>query len=113
MRFRVFFYICYAKFNVEENNGNYHIDFKSSDDTEIQIDASETTFFNDKSIFQTLKNASDFFENGNLGYSPNKDKFDGLRLKAYKWEVRPLDVLKVKSSFFENVKWSDFPFICF
>lgn len=92
----------HAKFNVEESNGKYHIDFKSSDDTEISIDASETNLFNEKSIFETLKNASDFFENGDLGYSPNKGKFDGLRLKAYKWEVRPLDVLKVKSSFFEN-----------
>lgn len=92
----------YAKFNVAENNGNYHIDFKSSDDTEILIDATEATLFNDKSIFQTLNNASVFFENGDLGYSPNKDKFDGLRLKTYKWEVRPLDVQNVKSSFFEN-----------
>lgn len=92
----------HAKFNVEEEKGNYHIDFKSSDDTEILIDATETKFFSDTSIFETLNNASDFFENGDLGYSPNKDKFDGLRLKAYKWEVRPLDVLKVKSSFFEN-----------
>ena len=25
-----------------------------------------------------------------------------MRLKAYKWEVKPLDVLKVKASFFEN-----------
>lgn len=92
----------YATFNVDENNGNYHIDFKSSDNTEILIDASETTFFNNQSIFETIKNASDFFENGDLGYSPNKDKFDGLRLKAYKWEVRPLDVKNVKSTFFEN-----------
>jgi hypothetical protein len=92
----------YAKFNVEENNGKYHIDFKSSDDTEILIDATETRLFNNKSIFETLSNASDFFENGALGYSPNKDKFDGLRLKTYKWEVRPLDVQNVKSSFFEN-----------
>jgi hypothetical protein len=58
--------------------------------------------FNNKSIFETLKDASDFFKNGDLGYSPNKDKFDGLRLKVYNWEVKPLDVLKVKSSFFEN-----------
>lgn len=91
-----------AEFNVVENNGNYHIDFTSSDDTEIYIDAKEASLFNDNSIFGTLANASDFFENGDLGYSPNKDKFDGLRLKAYKWEVRPLEVLKVKSSFFEN-----------
>lgn len=92
----------YAKFNVMENSGNYHVNFRSSDDTEIYIDAKETQLFNDKSIFGTLENASGFFENGDLGYSPNKDKFEGLRLKAYKWEVRPLEVSKLRSSFFEN-----------
>jgi len=92
----------HAKFNIEEENGNYQISFKSSDNTEILIDANETPCFNNQSIFKTLENASDFFENGDLGYSPNKDKFDGLRLKAYHWKVRPLEVLKVKSSFFEN-----------
>lgn len=92
----------YAKFNVEEKNGKYHIDFKSSDETEIQIDASETKSFSNKSIFETLESASDFFENGDLGYSPNEGKFDGLRLKAYNWEVRPLEVAHVKSSYFEN-----------
>ena len=91
-----------AKFNVKEQNGNYHIDFKSSDDTETSIDATETKLFNNQSIFETLENASSFFENGDLGYSPNKDKFDGLRLKVYHWEVQPLEVSNVKSSFFEN-----------
>ena len=92
----------HAKFNVAENDGQYHIDFKSSDDTHISIDAKETSSFSDKSIFETLSNASDFFEGGELGYSPNGQKFDGLKLKAYKWEVRPLEVADVKSSFFEN-----------
>jgi hypothetical protein len=92
----------HAKFEVEEKEGNYHVHFKSSDDTEILIDAHESKGFSEQSIFGTLPNASDFFEQGELGYSPNKDKFDGLRLKAYTWEVRPLDVSKVKSSFFEN-----------
>lgn len=91
-----------AKFNVQEANGKYHIDFKSSDETVTSIDATETKVFNENSIFETLENASKFFENGDLGYSPNKDKFDGLRLKAYKWEVQPLEVSNVKSSFFEN-----------
>jgi hypothetical protein len=92
----------YAKFDVDEKNGNYHIKVKSSDDTEILIEAAETKQFSNQSIFETLTNASNFFEGGDLGYSPNKSKFDGLRLKAYKWEVKPLNVLKVKSSFFEN-----------
>ncbi len=91
-----------AQFEVQEKNGNYRIGFKSSDATEILIDARETTNFNPQSIFETLENASLFFEKGDLGYSPNGDQFDGLQLKAYKWEVRPLDVSNVKSSFFEN-----------
>ncbi|KIA88416.1 DUF2071 domain-containing protein [Kaistella jeonii] len=91
-----------AKFNVQEVNGNYHIDFKSSDETETSIDAAETKAFNENSIFETLENASEFFKNSDLGYSPNNEKFDGLRLKAYNWEVKPLKVSNVKSSFFEN-----------
>lgn len=92
----------YADFNVKETNGNFHIDFKSSDYTEILIDATETKTFNHQSIFETLDNASDFFKSGDFGYSPNKQKLEGLRLKTYKWEVRPLEVLNLKSSFFEN-----------
>ncbi|RYF25588.1 MAG: hypothetical protein EOO42_03495 [Flavobacteriales bacterium] len=92
----------YAKFNVQENNGDYHIDFKSTDDTEISIDATETKIFSHRSIFENLNEASNFFEKGDLGYSPSKNKFEGLRLKAYQWKVTPLDVLKVRSSFFEN-----------
>ncbi|GGE95888.1 Uncharacterized conserved protein (COG2071) [Chishuiella changwenlii] len=92
----------HAKFNVEENNGNYHVDFTSSDNTEILIDAKEVTSFNNNSIFETLENVSDFFESGDLGYSPNNEKFEGLRLNAYTWKVRPLEIKNVKSSFFEN-----------
>ena len=91
-----------AKFNVKVENDQYHIDFKSSDKTEISIDASVTEKLNENSIFKTLENASNFFEKGELGYSPNKNKFEGLRLKTYKWEVTPLVVSHVKSSFFED-----------
>jgi len=92
----------YAKFNVKEASGNYHIDFISSDGTETLIDAIETTTFSNKSVFETINNASDFLRSGDLGYSPNKAQFEGLRLNAFKWEVRPLEVLNIKSSFFEN-----------
>jgi Uncharacterized conserved protein (COG2071) len=91
-----------ADFNVVEKGNKYHIDFTSSDKTSISIDAFETDTFDKTSIFETLENVSDFFEKGAVGYSPNNKKFDGLRLKAYKWEVRPLSVEKVNSSFFED-----------
>lgn len=91
-----------AKFNVKEDSGNYHIDFTSSDNTSISIDARETRQFNPYSIFETLENVSDFFERGAVGYSPNKDKYEGLKLHAYKWQVQPLEVVNVHSSFYEN-----------
>ncbi len=91
-----------AKFNVVEVENNYHIDFRSSDDTTISIDAKEVANFDSNSIFKTLENVSAFFEKGAIGYSPNKNKFEGLKLQAYKWEVRPLEVSNVQSSFFEN-----------
>lgn len=93
-----------ATFNVDEKDGNYHVDFKSSDDTEILIDAQETAIFNQNSIFENLQNASDFFEKGDLGYSPNKEKFEGLRLNAYEWKMKALNVSNIKSSFFGNEK---------
>lgn len=92
-----------AKFNVKEANGDYHVDFTSSDDTSISIDAKTTDRFPSGSIFRTLENASDFFKNGSLGYSPNgNSKFEGLRLQIREWKVQPLEVLQVHSSFFEN-----------
>lgn len=92
----------FAKFNVKEKDDNYHIDFISSDNTSICIDAKEANNFNPNSLFETLENASNFFENGSLGYSPNGDKYEGLRLHIYKWQVRPLEVFNIRSSFFED-----------
>lgn len=92
----------HAKFNVAEVDNHYHLDFLSSDNTSISLDAKETTQFDPNSIFKTLENVSDFFEKGSVGYSPNNNKFDGLELRAYQWEVKPLEVLKVQSSFFED-----------
>jgi hypothetical protein len=92
----------YAKFIVKETEDNYHIEFNSIDNTRISITAKTTDEFNPKSIFGTLDKASAFFEKGELGYSPNKEKFEGLKLKAYSWKVQPLDVINVESSFFSN-----------
>ena len=92
----------YAKFNVQEENNNYHLDFKSSDNTTIEIDANLAEKFDENSIFGTIENVSDFFEKGSVGYSPNGENFEGLKLDAFNWKVKPLKVDLVKSSFFEN-----------
>lgn len=89
-----------AKFDVKEANGSYHVGFLSSDGTRISIDANETNELHTGSIFRTLDNASEFFERGTVGYSPNKNKFDGLKLQTKTWKVTPLEVTHVESSFF-------------
>ena len=56
------------------------------------------------SVFESIAEASDFFERGSLGYSvtTKPDRFDGLELRSFNWQVRPFEVTNVKSSYFEN-----------
>lgn len=91
-----------AKFDVRENNGNYHVNFTSQDNTHITIDARETEHFDPNSIFRTLENVSHFFQKGANGYSPSGVKFEGMQLTINNWQVTPLEVAGVRSSFFEN-----------
>jgi hypothetical protein len=92
----------HAQFDVSESETDYHVAFTSSDDTIISVDARVTDSLPPASIFKDLATVSDFFKKGSLGYSPNNNKFDGLLLNAYKWEVKPMIVSKVVSSYFEN-----------
>ena len=92
----------HARFDIRENGDNYHVAFESSDGTTISVDAKLADHFNKESVFKDLQTASAFFKAGSVGYSPNNNKYDGLLLNAYRWEVKPLEVSNVKSSFFEN-----------
>jgi len=94
----------HAKFDVEEKNGNYHIAFNSSDGTFISVDADVSNELNCNSIFKDLESASKFFRKGSVGYSPNGNNYDGLKLHTFTWEVKPLKVSQAYSSFFDNQK---------
>lgn len=93
-----------SDFVVNEKDGTYHVEFKNEDGTFLSIKAKETTDWNSESIFENLGCASDFFEKGSVGYSPDKNgqRFDGLELKTYNWKVTPVTITEVKSSFFED-----------
>jgi hypothetical protein len=54
------------------------------------------------SVFRSLRDASDFFECGSLGYSATSggDRYDGLELRTLSWNVEPLSMDRVESSFF-------------
>jgi len=93
----------FAKFHVLEENNQFHLEFTSSDNTTIEIDAEKAENFDENSIFKTLDNVSNFFKNGSIGYSPNGKNFDGISLETYEWKVQALSVSNVKSSFFEDI----------
>lgn len=93
-----------AKFDVQESENNYKLNIVSDDNNIISISAMQTKDFSATSIFQNLETASEFFKTGSIGFSPNKSGYDGLELKTLSWQVEPLFVDNVKSSFFENEK---------
>jgi hypothetical protein len=93
-----------ADFNVNEYNGHYDVEFTSDDGTFLSIRAQETNEWSNVSVFEDQNSASDFFKQGSVGYSPGKSRgtFDGLELKTESWQVSPLTVSNVTSSFFED-----------
>ncbi|MDX1906567.1 MAG: DUF2071 domain-containing protein [Bacteroidia bacterium] len=91
-----------ARFTVHEAAGQYSVGFESEDDTCLSIQASEADTFPATSVFSGLAEASAFFERGAVGYSPHRNRFDGLRLQTDRWAVRPLAISEVTSSFFED-----------
>ncbi|MBG6059372.1 hypothetical protein RCH16_002669 [Cryobacterium sp. MP_M5] len=54
-------------------------------------------------LFETVADASAFFRNGAVGWSPSRDgrRLEGLRLDTTAWAVQPGEALTVESSFFD------------
>lgn len=80
------------------------VDAADSEPPLVDIEVSETNAFPNDSIFNTLQESSQFFESGCVGYSarPNSCKLDGLLLKVKDWQVSPLVVHSVRSSYFDD-----------
>jgi hypothetical protein len=91
-----------AEFNVVEKDARYHVAFKSSDGAVVSVDAHIENEFPINSIFKDIQAASAFFKTGSTGYSPNKNRYDGLFLNAYTWDIKPMEVSRLQSSYFED-----------
>ena len=95
----------HASFRVEERDDHYRIVLDSDDRrTHLAVQGHVAPELPETSIFDSLREASDFFERGSLGYSVTAQpgRFDGLELRSFTWKVQPLAVEKVESSFFEE-----------
>ena len=94
-----------SSFNVAESESEISISLESTDTTvAVQIEGTTAKALPPDSIFSSLAEASAFFEAGSIGYSVTNDpnRLDGLNLKTEEWQVEPLEVRKVKSSYFSD-----------
>ena len=95
----------HATFQVQERDDRYRVELNSDDQhTHLLVEGHVSEELPPTSIFGSLKKASDFFERGSVGYSvtAQPDQFDGLELRSFNWQVQPLAVDKVESTFFED-----------
>lgn len=94
-----------ARFAVHEGGGRFEAAFTSRDGrAHVDVVASTMADLPADSVFGSVAEASAFFREGSLGYSATRkpDRFDGLELCCATWNVVPLVVERVESSFFDD-----------
>lgn len=95
----------HANFEVEESADRFSVKMKSDDGmAELVVEGTLTERIPESSVFGSVAEASEFFERGAVGYSATDEesRFDGLELQCKTWEVQPLKVKSVRSSYFED-----------
>jgi Uncharacterized conserved protein (COG2071) len=95
----------HARFTVAETENDYQVFLRSDDGvTTMSVHGRKTDKLPAGSVFRSLEEASAFFRTGALGYSatPNPALFQGMELRCHNWQISPLEVTEVRSSFFED-----------
>jgi hypothetical protein len=94
----------HSQFQVRESNDSYSIALHSSDGTNLAVEAHETANWPATSIFTDLEQASAFFQQGAIGYSLESrgHGFSGVQLTTPQWQVSPLAVTQIFSSYFAD-----------
>ena len=94
-----------SAFSVTESESEINISLESTDSTVVvKLEGTTAMSLPTNSIFSSLAEASAFFEAGSLGYSVTHDpnRLDGLNLKTKQWQVEPLAIRTVHSSYFSD-----------
>ncbi|HTI70395.1 MAG TPA: DUF2071 domain-containing protein [Candidatus Limnocylindria bacterium] len=95
----------WADFSVTDDGSHISMSIQAHDrGMALELLAHEGESFPASSCFESLAESSAFFAAGSVGYSVTRDccRFDGIRLETVGWDVRPLAVERVESSFFAN-----------
>jgi hypothetical protein len=94
-----------ADFDVTDNGTQISMSIRARDDSmSVDLRAKDSDEFPNSSCFASLAQSSTYFEGGSVGYSATADccRLDGIRLETFAWQVRPLAVDQVESSYFSS-----------
>jgi hypothetical protein len=94
-----------ARFDVREHDERYEIEMSGAHEgAGISVSGHVSRELPSSSVFGDLREASEFFRRDTLGYSRTDRPgcFDGLELQAEQWEVDPVAVEYVRSTFFDD-----------
>ena len=94
-----------AEFSVRDDGDRIAVSLASEDGlTRVAVDGRVTATLPADSVFGSLAAASTFFERGALGYSVGRRPgvYDGLELRTTDWEVSPVKIDRVASTFFDD-----------
>jgi len=94
-----------ADFVVVESEDEYRLEMRSRDDaTQVRLHARRAEQLPAGSVFDSLETASVFFARGSAGYSTSgtNNCCDGMELFTDDWQVEPLDVITMETSFFDD-----------
>lgn len=98
-----------AAFDVRERIDEYEVCVEC--DTEyVSVKGHESEAIHDGSVFEDRDEASEFFKGERLGYAASGGEVRGAEFcfSEADWEMVPLEVREVRSSFFEKIKDSKF-----
>ncbi len=96
-----------ASFDVRETARELHVAFTSADrTTRVSVDIRVAQRLQRSALFADVREASDFFRSGSVGFSATRDsgRLDGLELRADRWVVEPTEVDAASSSFFDDAR---------
>lgn len=97
----------HSQFRVKDDGAAVSLAMSSADETaSVRVECRAADSLPKTSCFDSLEEASAYFEPGCVGYSvtSDPDRLDGIELKTAYWQVQPVEVTAVQSSFFQDGK---------
>jgi hypothetical protein len=97
----------YSSFGVRDDGLSVSFTIRSSDGgMSLELRGRAAQEFPGDSCFGSVQESSAFCEKGSVGFSATTDccRLDGIELRMNKWEVAPLAVERVDSSYFADLR---------